>query len=116
MTYNVFSGTLNPTHLLTCNTGVLWAHGWMNQDETWHAAPPKKEHNTFPLFCPFLLWPNGSMDQDATWYGLRREILARGHIVLDGDPDPSPERGTAAPRLFSAHIYCGETVAHLSYC
>jgi len=25
-----------------------------------------------------------------------------------------PERGTAAP--FSAHVYCGQTVAHLSHC
>jgi len=37
--------------------------------------------------------------------------LGRGDI---GDPAP-PERGIAAP-LFSAHVYCGQTVAHLSYC
>jgi len=41
--------------------------------------------------------------------------LGLGHIVLDGDPAPPPERGTAAP-LLSAHVYCGQTVAHLSYC
>ena len=40
--------------------------------------------------------------------------LGTGHIVLDGDPAP-PERGTAAPH-FSAHVYCGQTVAHLSNC
>ena len=40
--------------------------------------------------------------------------LIPGHIVLDGDPAPL-ERGTAAP-LFSADVYCGETVAHLGYC
>jgi len=34
--------------------------------------------------------------------------------VLDGDPAPT-ERGTAAPH-FSAHVYCGQTVAHLSNC
>jgi len=40
--------------------------------------------------------------------------LGPGDIVLDGDT-AAPERGTAAP-LFSAHVYCGQTVAHLSYC
>ena len=29
------------------------------------------------------------------------------HIVLDGQPARVPERGTAAPSLFSAHVYCG---------
>jgi len=40
--------------------------------------------------------------------------LGPGDVVLDGDP-ALPERGTAAP-FFSAHVYCGQTVAHLSYC
>jgi len=42
--------------------------------------------------------------------------LEPGDIVLDGDPAPSPlKMGTAAP-AFSAYVYCGRTVAHLSYC
>ena len=80
--------------------------------------------------------------------------LGSGYIVLDGDPAPPPQRGTAhqfsahkmplgtevgldpghilldggpttqlpltkwhslAPH-FSSHVYCGRTVAHLSYC
>jgi len=43
--------------------------------------------------------------------------LVLSDIVLDEGPaPPSTERGTAAPH-FSAHIYCGQTVAHLSnYC
>jgi len=28
---------------------------------------------------------------------------------------PPPEKGGYSP-LFSAHVYCGQTVAHLSYC
>jgi len=32
--------------------------------------------------------------------------LGPGHIVLDGVPAVR-ERGTAAPPLFSAHVYCG---------
>jgi len=35
------------------------------------------------------------------------------HIVLDGDQAPPP-RGTA--RQLSAHVYCGQKGAHLSYC
>jgi len=42
--------------------------------------------------------------------------LGPSHIVLDGDPAlPPKKRGTAAPHL-SAHVYCGQTVAHFSYC
>ena len=71
--------------------------------------PPKNGHST-PLFSP-CQWPNGWMDQDAIWYGGRSQ--PRPHCVRYG-PAP-PESGTA-PSLFSAHVYCGQTVAHLSYC
>jgi len=59
----------------------------------------------------FLLWQNGWMDQDATLYEGR---LGSGHIVLHGDPAPS--KGTQPPPTILAHVYCGQTVAHLSYC
>jgi len=36
--------------------------------------------------------------------------LAPGHIVLDGDPAPPSQRGTA-PTQFSAHICCGQMAA-----
>ena len=36
--------------------------------------------------------------------------LGPGHIVLDGDPAPPPQRGTA-PTRFSAHICCGQMAA-----
>jgi len=57
-----------------------------------------------------VLWPNGWMDQDTTWYGSRPIGLGPGDIVLD----------SSLVRHFStsshaAHVYCGETVAHLSY-
>jgi len=39
-------------------------------------------------------------------------VLGPGNIVLDGDPAALHECDTAAPSLF----YCGQTVAHLSYC
>ena len=36
--------------------------------------------------------------------------LGPGHIVLDGDPAPLPQRGTA-PTQFLAHICCGQMAA-----
>ena len=60
--------------------------------------------------CPVCnvgaLWPNGWMDQDETWLAGRPRP---GHIVLDGDPAPLPQRGTAS--RFSAHICCGQMAA-----
>ena len=35
--------------------------------------------------------------------------LGPGHIVLDGDPAPPPEK-EAQPHHFSAHVYYGQTV------
>jgi len=40
--------------------------------------------------------------------------LGPGDIVLDGDPASLPKKGTAAPAHFSARVYRGQTVAHLS--
>ena len=44
--------------------------------------------------------------------------LGLGDIVLDGDPAP-PRKEAQQPPTFrrisiSAHVYCGQTVAHLS--
>jgi len=47
---------------------------------------------------------------------LDKEVgLSPGNIVLDGDPVET-QPPTAAPLNFSAHVYCGQTVAHLSNC
>jgi len=51
--------------------------------------------------------------------GSRYHLVRRsGHIVLDGDQAHSPpkKKGRAQPLQFSAHVYCGQTVAHLTYC
>jgi len=37
--------------------------------------------------------------------------LGPGNTVLDGDQLPQGARSQ-----LSAHVYCGQTVAHLSYC
>ena len=38
--------------------------------------------------------------------------LGPGHIVLDGHPAPSKVHSIP---LLSVYVYCGQTVAHLSY-
>jgi len=51
-----------------------------------------------------VLWPNGWMHQDE----LGVEVgLGPDDIVLNGDPAPPPQRGTA--NQFSAHVCCGQT-------
>jgi len=151
--------------LSVCNVGILWSHGWMDQNETWHGgrprpwphcvrwgpsspshkgaqppivghvccgqtagcikmalgmevglgpghivldgkaapAPPPKKRCTVPC----LLW----MNQDATWYGDRprpRRHCVRRRTQL-------PLKWGTVPH-FSAHVYCGQTVAHLNHC
>jgi len=41
--------------------------------------------------------------------------LVPGDIVLDGNPAPPPRKRGTAPQ-FLAHVYCGQTLANLSYC
>jgi len=94
---------------------LLWASGWMDQDTTLYEGRPRPSHivqhfpkkGTAAIFGPCLLWPNGLMDQYATWYGGRPR--PRPHCVTWLTP-----KGHSAQ--FSAHIYCGQTVAHLNYC
>jgi len=73
---------------------------------------PLSELSVCLSVCDGVLWPNGWMDQDVSWYGGRPRP---GHIVLDGDPAPPPRKGLSSPH-FSAHVCCGQTVAHLGNC
>jgi len=53
----------------------------------------------------------------AGWFNMKLGVevgLGPSHIVLDGDPVSSSPKGHSPQ--FSAHVYCGQTVAHLSYC
>ena len=64
--------------------------------------------------------------QTAGWINmpLGMEVgLGPGHIVVDGDqlpPSPPLKKGGTTPPLPSifgpSHVYCGQTVAHLSNC
>ena len=67
-------------------------------------APPRRAQPPHPIFGPCLLCPNGWMEQDATCY--RSRPRPRPHCVRRGPSCPR-KRGTAAPSLFSAIVYCG---------
>jgi len=103
---------------------LLWPDGWMHQDTTWYGGRPRPRWHCV-RWGPRSPWKVHSPQLSAHDYcgqtaerikmPLGTEVdLVPGHIVLDGDL-ASPERGTAPP-LFSAHVYCDHTVAHLSYC
>ena len=102
-------------------------NGSMDQDATWYggrprlrthcvrwgSSCPKKEHITYHFSAHVYC------DQTAGWIRmpLATEVdLGPGHIVLDGEPSPHPQKGQSSHPLFSSHVDCGQTVAHLSYC
>ena len=100
----------------------------MDQDATWYGGRPRpRQHcvrwgpasslkgtQPFPQFLAHVC-----CGQTAGWImmPLGTEVdLGPGHILLDGDPAPLPQKGHSSPLLPSlAHVYCGQTVAHLSY-
>jgi len=73
-------------------------------------APPERG-KAAPTFLPMSIvakrldW----MDQD-----VRRPRPA--DIALQGTRTPPQKRGTAAPTFRYLIVYCGQKVAHLSYC
>ena len=76
------------------------------------APPPPKEQR--PLFSVHIC-----CGQMAGWIKMplgRKVGLDPSDIVLDGHPAPPPQKGGRAPLQFSAHVYCGQMVAQLSYC
>jgi len=102
MTYNVFSGTLNPTHFTSLRPMLSGR------------CPAVSLCLCLNDVAVGLLWPNGWRDQDATWY---TEVgLSPGHVVLDGEPAPLPHGKGHISRHFSADVYSGQTMAHLSNC
>ena len=74
-----------------------------------HAPPHQKGggRSSPQIFGPCLLWPDGWMDEAGI---LGMEVgLSPGAFVLDGDPEPLPQKGAEPPPQFSAHFYCGQT-------
>jgi len=92
-------------HIRTCvqrlRTPPARTHD-LRQSHHWLVVASKKG-GTAPQFSAYV-----HCGQTAGWIKtpLGTEVDL-GHIVLDGYPASSRERGTAAPPLFSAHVYCG---------
>ena len=92
------------------NVGILWPNGWMDRGETWYkgrprhrprcvrwgpSSPPKGAQQPSPQFSAHVC-----CDQTAGWIKMPLSTdvdLGPRHVVLDGDPAPPPEKGTAAP-------------------
>jgi len=73
--------------------------------------PPKKGAGLSPLFSAHVccIEMAGLIKMP-----LGTEVgLGPGDIVLDRDPAPAIKEHSPH---FSAHVYCGQTDAHLSYC
>ena len=85
-------------------------------------APPPKKGHMIPNFRPMSIVASPHSrpmccGQTAGWIkmALGRGVgLGPGHIVLDGDPALNLPTGHSTQ--FSVPFYCGQTVAHLSYC
>jgi len=69
----------------------------------------QKGHSSRSPSSARLLWPSGWMDQDTTWYSGRPR--PRPHYVRWGPS--SLLKGHSSPPLLT-HVYCGQTVAHLT--
>jgi len=78
-----------------------------------HLPPPQKKmgHNR-PYLSAHVLWPDGWTDQYVTWCGDR--LRPRQHCARWG-PSFAARKGHSNP-LFLVHVYCGQMVAHLTYC
>jgi len=80
--------------------GTEVGHIVLDEDPALLPHPEKGVQQPPPHFSAHVLWPNSRMDQEfkmplGTVLGIGHD-----HIVLDGDPSPTPERGTAAPLIF----------------
>jgi len=94
----------------------------MDQDEAWYGGRPRPGYIVLdgdpapPKRHSPQLSSHVCCGQTPGWIKmpLGTEVgLGRGEIVLDGDQ--LPPKG-AKHSQFSAHVYCGQTVAHLSNC
>jgi len=74
------------------------------------ASPSPKGHSPLPLSA------HACCGETAGWIQMPhgREVgLSPGHIVLDGAYLPLPKGHNPQ---FSSHVYCGQPIAHVSYC
>jgi len=97
---------------------LLWPNGWVDQDDTWHGGGPRSRPHC-ARWRPAPVPQKGTeapfsahvyCGQTAGWIKVPLGTaigLDPGHIMLDGDPAPSPQKWGSAPQ-FSAYVYCGQ--------
>jgi len=88
--------------LTACNVGVLWPNGCMDHDATWHGGRPRLRRH-----C--VRW-GSAYPRKGAQQPLKIAVLCQMVTQL-----PPPLIGHSSPH-FSAHAYCGQTVAHFSNC
>jgi len=102
MTYNVFSGTLNPTQSIN-----HWATVYRPMLSDRCLSCIYFVLSVMLVYCGHTAgWMKMPIGMEV--------CLGSGHILLDGDLAPH-RKGHSSPH-FSAHVYWGQTVAHLSHC
>ena len=107
-----------------CNVGVLWPNGWADHNKTWHAGRPRPwphcvrwgpsssspKRGIAPSFWPMFVV---AKRLDGSRCHLVRRKASAQAVLLHGDQLPSQKGNNPQ---FSAHVYCGQTVGHRSYC
>jgi len=96
---------------------LLRPNGCMDQDATWYGGRPRPRRHcvrwgpSSPSSkrrrSPLLNFRLMSIAAKRKMARGMEVGLGPGHIVLDGDPAPLPQKG--ADPQFSAHFYCGQT-------
>jgi len=90
---------------------LLWPNYWMDQDATWYGGRPRPKRHC-ARWGPSSPYPKKVHSpqfsvhvycgQTAAWIktSLGMEVgLVPGHIMMDGDPTPPPQKGKTAPNF-----------------
>jgi len=93
---------------------LLWPNGWMHEDATWyggrpqprglcvrwgpsHTPPPPAPQFSAHVYCGQTTgWIKMALDMEAG--------LGRGHLVLDEDPAPLPQKRGLEPPIFGPFL------------
>jgi len=82
----------------------------------WRPSSPIQKGGTAPNFRIMSIVAKRLDGSRCNLVSLYTDVgIGPGHTVLDVDPNPAPTKRGTDPQ-FTAHVCCGQMVAHLSYC